>query len=77
MPQTEADQMKIGIDFGTTFSLPAALINGMPATLLPGGKYGMPSVFYYDKKTGILTGEPAENRGEKKPLNVVKILKCS
>lgn len=67
--------MKIGIDFGTTFSLPAAVINGTPSTLLPGGNYGLQSVFYYDKKTGILVGEPAENRGEKKPLNVVRNVK--
>ena len=67
--------MKIGIDFGTTFSLPAALINGTPTTLLPGGKYGMQSVFYYDKKTGILVGEPAENRGEKKPVNAIRNIK--
>lgn len=67
--------MKIGIDFGTTFSLPAALINDMPATLLPGGSYGMESVFYYDEKSGILIGKRAENRGEKKPENVVRNVK--
>ena len=67
--------MKIGIDFGTTFSLPAGLINGAPATLLPGGAYGMESVFYYDDKSGILVGKPAENRGEKKPSNVVRNVK--
>lgn len=67
--------MKIGIDFGTTFSLPAGLINGTAATLLPGGSYGMHSVFYYDKSSGILIGERAENRGEKKPSNVVRNIK--
>ncbi len=67
--------MKIGIDFGTTFSLPAALINNMAATLLPGGSYGMESVFYYDKSQGILIGKRAENRGEKKPSNVVRNVK--
>ena len=41
--------MRIGIDFGTTFSLPAGMINGAPVTLLPGGEYGIPSVFYYDE----------------------------
>lgn len=67
--------MKIGIDFGTTFSLPAAIINGNPSTLLPGGQYGMPSVFYRDAKMGILVGTPADNRGEKKPANVVRNIK--
>lgn len=67
--------MKIGIDFGTTFSLPAALINGHPATLLPSGAYGMPSVFYRDAKMGILVGQPAENRGQSKPANVVRNVK--
>lgn len=67
--------MRIGIDFGTTFSLPAALINNAPATLLPGGSYGLESVFYYDEKQGILIGERAENRGEKKPANVVRNVK--
>ena len=67
--------MKIGIDFGTTFSLPAAIINGHPATLLPGGAYGMPSVFYRDAKQGILIGEPADQRGKFKPENVVRDIK--
>lgn len=67
--------MKIGIDFGTTFSLPAALINGHPATLLPGGAYGMPSVFYRDSKIGILVGQPAEDRGKLRPANVVRNVK--
>lgn len=67
--------MKIGIDFGTTFSLPAAIINGHPATLLPGGAYGIPSVFYHDSKMGILIGQTAENRGQLKPANVVRNVK--
>ena len=67
--------MKIGIDFGTTFSLPAAMINGHPATLLPGGAYGMPSVFYRDAKQGILIGDPADKRGNFKPENVVRNIK--
>lgn len=67
--------MKIGIDFGTTFSLPAALINGHPATLLPGGAYGMPSVFYRDAKQGILIGDPADKRGNFKPENAVRNIK--
>ena len=53
--------MKIGIDFGTSFSLPAGIINGIPTTLLPNGEYGIPSVFYYDSDVGILVGSEAEN----------------
>ena len=67
--------MKIGIDFGTSFSLPAALINNNPATLLSGGQYGVPSVFYYDKRQNILIGKPAENRGRNRPENVVRNVK--
>ena len=67
--------MKIGIDFGTTFSLPATLINGYARTLLPGGAYGMPSVFYYDEKTEILIGTPAINRGNIKVNNIVRDIK--
>lgn len=67
--------MKIGIDFGTSFSLPAALINGNPATLLPGGQYGVPSVFYYDKKRDVLIGKPAEDRSRTRPENVVRNVK--
>ena len=67
--------MRIGIDFGTSFSLPAALINNNPATLLSGGQYGVPSVFYYDKRQDILIGKPAENRGKFRPENVIRNVK--
>ncbi|MBR3498165.1 MAG: Hsp70 family protein [Selenomonadaceae bacterium] len=67
--------MKIGIDFGTSFSLPAALINNMPATLLPGGQYGIPSVFYYEDGQEPLIGIPAEDQGEYYPENVVRNIK--
>ena len=67
--------MRIGIDFGTSFSLPAGLINGSPATLLPGGQYGVPSVFYFDSKRKILIGKPAEDREKFFPENVVRNVK--
>lgn len=67
--------MKIGIDFGTSFSLPAALINGNPATLLHSGQYGLPSVFYYDKGQGVLIGIPAEDQGDRHAENVVRNIK--
>lgn len=56
--------MKIGIDFGTSFSLPAVTTLGTSTVLLPGGKYGIPSVFYYDEWEGVLVGEEAENAGQ-------------
>lgn len=56
--------MKIGIDFGTSFSLPAVTWMGTGIILLPGGKYGIPSVFYYDDWEGVLVGEAAENAGQ-------------
>ncbi|MCR5833930.1 MAG: Hsp70 family protein [Selenomonadaceae bacterium] len=67
--------MKIGIDFGTSFSLPVALINDNPAVLLPGGQYGIPSVFYYDKKQGVVIGEPANNLSVRRPDNVIRNIK--
>lgn len=67
--------MKIGIDFGTSFSLPAALINNSPATLLPGGIYGVPSVFYYDRRRDILIGQPADDKSTIRPENVVRNIK--
>ena len=67
--------MKIGIDFGTSFSLPAGLINNNPTTLLPGGQYGVPSVFYYDRKRGVLIGKPADDKSATRPENVVRDVK--
>ena len=56
--------MRIGIDFGTSFSLPAISYYDSNIVLLPGGKYGIPSVFYYDDWEGVLVGEDAENAGQ-------------
>lgn len=56
--------MKIGIDFGTSFSLPAVPYLDTNIILLPSGKYGIPSVFYYDEWEGVLVGEDAENAGQ-------------
>ena len=67
--------MKIGIDFGTTFSLPAAIINGQPDTLLPNGEYGLPSLFYYDKEMGIRIGKAARDEGEYNSANLVREIK--
>ncbi|MBR2775047.1 MAG: Hsp70 family protein [Selenomonadaceae bacterium] len=67
--------MKIGIDFGTSFSLPAGLINDDCRRLLPDKIYGVPSVFYYDKRQGIMIGGSADNRGKYRPENVVRNVK--
>ncbi|MDR1135426.1 MAG: Hsp70 family protein [Clostridiales Family XIII bacterium] len=67
--------MKIGIDFGTSFSLPAGMINGAPATLLPSGEYGIPSVFYYDEDLGVQIGKVAENYGDLRSDNVKRDIK--
>lgn len=56
--------MKIGIDFGTSFSLPATTYLDQNIILLPGGKYGIPSVFYYSDWDGVLVGEEAERAGQ-------------
>lgn len=56
--------MKIGIDFGTSFSLPATSYLDQNVILLPGGKYGIPSVFYYSDWDGVLIGEEAERAGQ-------------
>lgn len=67
--------MKIGIDFGTSFSLPAGMINGSPSTLLSNGEYGIPSVFYYDSEVGVQIGNAAESNAEYQPLNVKRDIK--
>lgn len=56
--------MKIGIDFGTSFSLPAVKYLNQNIILLPGGKYGIPSVFYYNQEDGVLIGEEAQRAGQ-------------
>ena len=56
--------MKIGIDFGTSFSLPATSYLDQNIILLRGGKYGIPSVFYYSDWDGVLVGEEAERAGQ-------------
>ena len=56
--------MKIGIDFGTSFSLPATSYLDQNVILLPGGKYGIPSVFFYSDWDGVLIGEEAERAGQ-------------
>lgn len=67
--------MKIGIDFGTSFSLPAGIINGTPSTLLPNGEYGIPSVFYYDSEVGVQIGSAADDNADFQPLNVKRDIK--
>ncbi|MFI3326772.1 MAG: Hsp70 family protein [Clostridia bacterium] len=56
--------MKLGIDFGTSFSVPATSYLGQNIILLPDGKYGVPSVFFYSDWEGILIGEGAEQAGQ-------------
>ena len=64
--------MKLGIDFGTSFSLPAVSYLGSQVVLLPSGKYGIPSVFYYDSLEGILVGEEAEDAGQGESAKFLK-----
>lgn len=56
--------MKLGIDFGTSFSLPVTPYLDQHVLLLPGGKYGIPSVFFYSDWDGVLIGEEAERAGQ-------------
>ncbi|MBR3358790.1 MAG: Hsp70 family protein [Solobacterium sp.] len=56
--------MRIGIDFGTCFSLPALQSDDRTVFLLPPGVYGIPSLFYYDEWEGIQTGEAANKAGQ-------------
>jgi molecular chaperone DnaK len=71
----DGEIMKIGIDFGTSFSLPAAVINGTPTTLLPNGEYGVPSIFYYDSEVGVQIGNAAEHNSDFEPLNAKRDIK--
>jgi len=56
--------MKLGIDFGTSYSLPAVIQDGKAQILLSRGQYGIPSVFYYDSWEDVLIGEQAEEAGQ-------------
>ena len=56
--------MKLGIDFGTSFSLPATVYHDQNIILLRGGIYGIPSVFYYSEFDGILIGDEALRFGQ-------------
>ena len=56
--------MKLGIDFGTSFSLVAINHLGTQIVLRPPEKYGVPSLFYYDESDGVLIGEEAEEAGQ-------------
>lgn len=67
--------MKIGIDFGTSYSLPVAIINDLACTLLPNGEYGIPSVFYYDRECGVCVGKIAEDESACNPANVKRDVK--
>ena len=70
--------MRIGIDFGTSFSVPAALINNSAVTLLSGkydNKYGMPSVFYYESGREVSIGFTADKNAVRRPENAVRNIK--
>lgn len=55
----------LGIDFGTCFSFPAAVIDNNPKSLLRNeGSIGIPTCFYYDRISGELFGEDAERLGK-------------
>ena len=57
--------MFLGIDFGTSFSQPAAMDDlGQPSLLLNPGEYGIPSEFYYDRENDILIGQDALDAGQ-------------
>lgn len=57
-------KMKIGIDFGTSFSLAAMWKNGKSYIMLPNSYAGVPSIFYYDADSGkSYIGEEAEEKG--------------
>lgn len=56
--------MKLGIDFGTSFSLGATIHLDGQVILLPNARYGIPSVLYYDDWDGVLIGDAAEEAGQ-------------
>ncbi len=72
--------MKLGIDFGTTFSLPAMYDEDIDEgkIMLKGGVYGIPSVFYYDRENGVRVGQAAENAGQgNRAVNIKRDVKMS
>lgn len=56
--------MKLGIDFGTSFSKIATIDLDQPVLLLNPGEYGIPSEFYYDREYKILVGQDALDAGQ-------------
>lgn len=56
--------MRIGIDFGTSFSEAASVDEEFGGTVVFKRKndYAVPSVFYYGRKRGVRTGKEAEKR---------------
>ena len=70
--------MKIGIDFGTTYSKSAAFFGGYPHLLLPIKMTGgIPSVFYYDLEEGVQIGRYAADCSETRPSNGVFDIKMN
>ncbi|TPF96427.1 hypothetical protein EP30_07820 [Bifidobacterium sp. UTCIF-39] len=71
--------MKIGIDFGTSFSEAAAVDEelGTGTTVFKRqNDYAVPSVFYYGRERGVLTGKEAEKRAYgKESEQVVRAIK--
>lgn len=63
----------IGIDLGTTHSLVAATINGVP-TVLPDpetGDFLLPSIVHFGENGAVLVGKPAEERLITDPLTTI------
>lgn len=62
----------LGIDFGTCFSFPAAVIDDIPTSLLMNqGTVGIPTIFYHDSILREKVGEEAERLGKSKPENCI------
>lgn len=67
--------IRIGIDFGTSYSFAGFQHGDFVMPLIPAKeRYGIPSVFYYDG-TSKLVGRMAEKRGKNKPDCVVYSIK--
>jgi molecular chaperone DnaK (HSP70) len=70
--------MKLGIDFGTCFSFPAAVRGNAPESLLSNDddyRDGIPSIFYYESGIGEKVGVEARKRSQAHPSYGVKYIK--
>lgn len=70
-----SDEIVLGIDFGTTYSAAAALVNGRLEMVLDQGDAAIPSMVYVPRRGDPQVGQRAVNRMLTEPGSVVRSVK--